>query len=488
MTRAATWRFAVALAWPIVFAVVVVAGRASASTEYSPALQRDLALASAPKCELCHEAPDGGAVDTRFAQSMKARGLRGSGDVASVRAALDAMKQDRVDSDGDGAFDLDELSYGGDPNHADKPEGASGPAPTWGCAVGRGEGRGIGIVGVLVVMVVCRRSRSRSRSRLRDIAIAIAVAIAFTGCAASAPRSADNPSASSASSSAPPAPPPRVDLTPDKIVDVQPRTVVLAIAMAPLRTHPIGRQLGPLVAAMPQWKDVVQGVLKDPLTDVDWIYMAGPSLASSEKGALLVRHTLPDATIEERLDLLVQRSPSAVPYDLGVTGAKGTLANLGHGGPRVIVRAQLSVIALVPPDLARAVAATLVRSRVLPPLGGAEVLRTVVKEPHRLMRQVPAAITEAYVSVAANDDGSAEITAVGECADDAAATAAADEIRATIHQHNGMIVRMLTKNLLGGVTVTAVGSHVQVHARPTQDQLEATLRIISSMLGVELGR
>ena len=57
---------------------------------------------------------------TLFGAALKARGAVGKDD-ASLQAALAKMKTDGVDSDGDGARDLDEIGWGGDPNVADLP-------------------------------------------------------------------------------------------------------------------------------------------------------------------------------------------------------------------------------------------------------------------------------------------------------------------------------------------------------------------------------
>src|SRR4051812_36086906 len=99
----------------------------------------DLALSSAPGCDLCHHAAmePVGAVDTLFGKSIVARGLVDA-DAASLAKALDGLREGGVDSDGDGARDLDELSWGGDPNHADVPEGVNEEPVTYGCSWSRG--------------------------------------------------------------------------------------------------------------------------------------------------------------------------------------------------------------------------------------------------------------------------------------------------------------------------------------------------------------
>jgi hypothetical protein len=130
------------------------------SDGYPAEIQKHLSLSYSPKCELCHEGADGGVVDTPFAKSMLARGMRGGGDVAALDSALDAMAKDRVDSDGDGATDLDELAYGGDPNVASKAEG-SGPAPGYGCAATSGD-NSLAIAFALIVVIVAR-GRGRAR-------------------------------------------------------------------------------------------------------------------------------------------------------------------------------------------------------------------------------------------------------------------------------------------------------------------------------------
>lgn len=146
-------------------AAFLVSGVAAASSGYPDAMKADLVLAKAPGCDLCHAAavdPVGG-VDTPFGKSIVAKGLLAS-DPASLKKALDAMRAAGVDSDGDGAEDLDELSWGGNPNVADLPEGGNSEPITYGCAASRVpvEGWGAGAAFGLMALVAARRARRRA--------------------------------------------------------------------------------------------------------------------------------------------------------------------------------------------------------------------------------------------------------------------------------------------------------------------------------------
>ncbi len=112
------------LAAPVVVAGLLAAGGASASPSYPAALTSDLgALVRRRGVTSVTTRPPRlvGVVDTPFGRSMVARGLLGNDDDASVATALARMRADGVDSDGDGAEDLDELWWKGDPNHASLP-------------------------------------------------------------------------------------------------------------------------------------------------------------------------------------------------------------------------------------------------------------------------------------------------------------------------------------------------------------------------------
>lgn len=147
-----------------VLAAALVAGTAAASTAFPDALTADLALSYVPKCDLCHEAaaPPAGAASKPFCVSLVARGLVGK-DVTSLATALGRMKADHVDSDGDGAQDLDEVSWGGDPNHAELPQGGAQDAVTYGCSTAPGTGSGLGLgLGLGAILAWCSRRASKS--------------------------------------------------------------------------------------------------------------------------------------------------------------------------------------------------------------------------------------------------------------------------------------------------------------------------------------
>ena len=160
-----------AVAWAGASLVVTWSAYAQASPEYSPEMQRHLGLGAAPRCALCHAGAidggdaDGGVTDTPFVRSMIARGLRGASDLASLDGALDAMKKDRVDSDGDGASDLDELAYGGDPNVPNLPEGGAQSAPSYGCSVLGGGGGGAGTPGDAAIVLLAITALYSCRAR-----------------------------------------------------------------------------------------------------------------------------------------------------------------------------------------------------------------------------------------------------------------------------------------------------------------------------------
>ena len=101
-------------------ALLVCAPRvASATSDFPDAIKSHLSLSYSPDCtELCHVgSPMSGTANQPFALAMKKRGLEPSNEV-SLFAALDQMRTDAVDSDGDGVTDIDELVAETNPNVA----------------------------------------------------------------------------------------------------------------------------------------------------------------------------------------------------------------------------------------------------------------------------------------------------------------------------------------------------------------------------------
>ena len=148
---------------------------AHAKERFPGEIAQHLGAPAAPPCGVCHEygKTGGDTLVTPFAWAMRARGMSGGG--SSLTDALDRVRTDAVDSDGDGVTDINELIVGTDPNSA-----ASSPAspgsfvdPQLGCAVGGDEraadarrGRLPGLlIGVLAGgLLVLRRARRGSRA------------------------------------------------------------------------------------------------------------------------------------------------------------------------------------------------------------------------------------------------------------------------------------------------------------------------------------
>jgi MYXO-CTERM domain-containing protein len=144
----------------------LVSSGAAASASFPDAMKADLGTSAAPGCALCHQSAANpvGPADTLFAQSMVARGLVANDD-ASLADALKRMRADGVDSDGDGAQDLDELWWGGDPNHADAPETGYQTPVQFGCSTAPAPASGLPAAVLLGLVGLGARRIRRSTAR-----------------------------------------------------------------------------------------------------------------------------------------------------------------------------------------------------------------------------------------------------------------------------------------------------------------------------------
>lgn len=120
--------------------LVLVAAPAWATDQFPPAIKTRYSRPADPPCALCHT--NGitalGTVTTPLGSALRLRGLVAN-DVASLNTALDTLTTENVDSDGDGATDVAELTASTDPNVAPSDGGTGGG--------GGGGGGGTTVVG-----------------------------------------------------------------------------------------------------------------------------------------------------------------------------------------------------------------------------------------------------------------------------------------------------------------------------------------------------
>ncbi len=145
--------------------LVLRAAPAGAKPQFPGEISSKYNLAYVPPCSLCHiqGTTGNGTIQTPFGVSMAAHGM--SGDRSSLIPALDALDTDKVDSDGDGVPDIDELKADTDPNTPADVTLSAEPPTTYGCAISPGAGHSGRPLALFAAAALLLRLRRRPPAR-----------------------------------------------------------------------------------------------------------------------------------------------------------------------------------------------------------------------------------------------------------------------------------------------------------------------------------
>jgi hypothetical protein len=275
-----------------------------------------------------------------------------------------------------------------------------------------------------------------------------------------------------------------------KVVNAGVQNVVLGVNVALIRKHPVGSRMGPILQAIPQWRDFLKGAQSpvDPIRDTDWILIYGPSLIHTDKDAVLVRYNVADDAVDTTIGSIAHTYDKGGPFDAGVPGVKGSLG-YADNAQRVFLRPQSKLLVIVPPSHAHEAAMTF-RKQVPRGPSAKEAMRLIVHNPSNQI-SIPGlkfsqSLTEIRFWILPRADGGADIYGEGDCTDAAAAVDSADRLTELLKRQNSIGVRFATRGLLNNAVVEADGSKIKLHILASQDQLEAILQLVAATMNAQV--
>lgn len=261
--------------------------------------------------------------------------------------------------------------------------------------------------------------------------------------------------------------------------------VQLLVNVVEVRKNPVGAKMGPLLSAIPEWDEFIAGTNVDPIRDTDWIYMSGPSLYSKRTGrlAIIIRYSAPDAVVDKAVEIVAKKYAQGGVFDAGVPGVRGYI---GHAdfAPRVFLRPQSHVLAVVPPDYANTAAKILSKAKVAPKVRPGEAMRLTLRNPSRPMPFLPTTLTELRVWITGREDGGADVFGEADTASPGEAEDAAKVMKKVLRDQNSIGVQLVTKGLLNKAEVYPDGNVVRIKVPASEEQIQSVFDFVAAYFGV----
>ena len=275
-----------------------------------------------------------------------------------------------------------------------------------------------------------------------------------------------------------------------KVVNAGTQNIVLGMNVALIRKHPVGSRMGPILQAIPQWREFVKGAPQavDPIRDTDWILIYGPSLIHTDRDAVLVKYNVSDDAVDATMAAIGSGYAKGGPFDTGVPGVPASLG-FADNAQRVFMRPQSKLLVIVPPSHAKEAASTYRKQAPRGPSPN-EALRLVVHHPANQIAipglKFSQSLTELRHWIVPRADGGADVFVEGDCTDETAANESADALTDLLRRQNSLGVRFATRGLLNKAVVTADGSKIKMHLEVSQEQLEAILQLVAAALNATI--
>lgn len=253
-----------------------------------------------------------------------------------------------------------------------------------------------------------------------------------------------------------------------------PHAFRLAASLRSMRTTRSGAKILKLLSVVPEVIDARSKTGVDPFADGEWLLVYGSSVRIPGTNANVVKHLRSEAELTRaNLDAGLEASDA---------GAGAVRAEL-FGVRDVLLRPQAGVLALVPADRAADLGAALSRA-IDPGTKPGELARVFLAEPAKVVRFLPADVARATVIVRPASDGGLDLSAEAECPDAASCKATATTLDELAQNQNSLLVRIVTKNLLGNLTLRADGTKLKASLHATPDQVDALLNVTRAQLGL----
>jgi hypothetical protein len=253
-------------------------------------------------------------------------------------------------------------------------------------------------------------------------------------------------------------------------------------AQAPATSAPPAPKTDPPPASIAATSFMLRDIVNSDLR-VGWALVTGPSMDGMDKDVAVLRCDADDGTIDAWLDAYSARTRGTGPLPLSLPDTYAVTGNLE--GPHVAMRLPHHLLALVPPEMADDAAHAITSALVPDRVDLREALRMREKRAPRqgFPEFVSPEVSELRVWFEPGPGPSCDAFVEEDAATPAAATKAADTMRAWVHRQAGTSQMMGTGGLFDHVDVATRGRMATAHVHASPEQVTATLGLLVKLSG-----